>query len=1078
MASVQTKYGNSDTLLKVPHVKIRYIFILFLIFTGATLGQVTEQDSLALVALYNSTNGDNWTHKDNWLTGPVSTWYGITVTEERVTKIHLFMNNLSGQLPTEINALNKLEILYLRYNKINGTIPTELCELESLLELQLGHNMLSGPITMKYGIWENLQLLELSYNQITGDIPKELCNLLNLKSLFLSGNQLSGEIPPEFVSLINLEELSLNGNQLTGTIPTELGELVNLENLVLSQNNLTGFIPVKLCVLINLKTLDLSGNQLTGPIPHELGDITKLQNLCLGYNQLSGEIPIELCRLSNLTRISAGGNKLSGKIPPEFGELSNLEHLDLWNNQLTGKIPIELGKLLKLEWLEISKNLLSGPIPEEFGNLSNLGRLSLAYNQLSGPIPVGIGRLHNLCFLFLRGNQLQGSLPSELGELVHLRGLSLASNEFTGPIPAEFGNMQSLRELRLEENRFIGQIPLELTQLPELEIFHINSNKINVLPDFSNNSKLRRLHVERNQLTFMDIEPNLNVPEFIYWPQDSVGSERDTTVLAGTPLQLSVLVGGSHCHYQWKKDDAVLPGATTAAYSNSAISSHDGGTYTCEITNTVATKLTLYSRPITVHVKEKTVAPFSISCDTVQFSGSSFWVDLMVGSPEQSAASLKNLDFKLQFGDSAFSHFLSVDSVVTGDFWENDSIFEYISSPGAIAFHCQREKYPAIVHDEGTVARVKFLVDSLLTQPTDVYFELTSIEAFDEADFPMELIPYDKTIHIRLPNFSPTISMNLTDGEDTTVPGASLNYTISYQNTGSGTASAAALTCHLPEWVHFTADTAQGGLSWQVIDDSTITWQLPDLPAQMVAPEQVSVSVETELPTAMGDYPLVTTAVLNCNELLPITARDTTILSAKPFEINLSVAPKEIELGESVQLTVATNKPVAPGNWTLEVVLPDNSVESIATGQQALSPQVFLNYPYSVNEYLGGLDYLARVQAQNVLNETAGDTVHFHLHLNTGYAFDLDQNQIQPDQGECVNITYSTAEEARVVIKIYNVAGELMTKLVDQTVPAGLENIQPWSGMTQNGETVASGVYLVVMQSDNFQDYKKVIVVR
>ena len=31
-------------------------------------------DSLALVELYNSTGGPNWTNKTNWLNGPVSTW--------------------------------------------------------------------------------------------------------------------------------------------------------------------------------------------------------------------------------------------------------------------------------------------------------------------------------------------------------------------------------------------------------------------------------------------------------------------------------------------------------------------------------------------------------------------------------------------------------------------------------------------------------------------------------------------------------------------------------------------------------------------------------------------------------------------------------------------------------------------------------------------------------------------------------------------------------------------------------------------------------------------------------------------
>jgi len=47
--------------------------------------QVNKQDSLALVDLYNSTDGPNWYNQTNWLTSkPVSKWYGIKVANSRV----------------------------------------------------------------------------------------------------------------------------------------------------------------------------------------------------------------------------------------------------------------------------------------------------------------------------------------------------------------------------------------------------------------------------------------------------------------------------------------------------------------------------------------------------------------------------------------------------------------------------------------------------------------------------------------------------------------------------------------------------------------------------------------------------------------------------------------------------------------------------------------------------------------------------------------------------------------------------------------------------------------------------------
>ncbi len=38
-------------------------------------------DSNALVEFYWDSNGPTWTNSDNWLTGPVQTWYGISIIE-------------------------------------------------------------------------------------------------------------------------------------------------------------------------------------------------------------------------------------------------------------------------------------------------------------------------------------------------------------------------------------------------------------------------------------------------------------------------------------------------------------------------------------------------------------------------------------------------------------------------------------------------------------------------------------------------------------------------------------------------------------------------------------------------------------------------------------------------------------------------------------------------------------------------------------------------------------------------------------------------------------------------------------
>ena len=336
-------------------------------------------DKAALMALYDASDGANWSSSDNWGTNaPLDQWYGVSVDRNgRVTRLNLAGNQLSGPIPAELGGLANLISLNLNLNQLSGPIPAELGGLANLTSLLLGRNQLSGPIPAELGGLANLTSLFLGFNELSGPIPAELGGLANLTTLSLGGNELSGPIPAELGGLANLTTLLLNLNQLSGPIPAELGDLANLESLWLHENQLSGPIPAELGGLANLEWLRLDGNQLSGPIPAEFGGLANLTSLDLRLNELSGPIPAELGGLANLTSLDLGSNQLSGPIPAELGGLANLEWLWLDGNQLSGPIPAVLGGLANLEWLFLSSNQLSGPIPAVLGGLANLTSLDL-----------------------------------------------------------------------------------------------------------------------------------------------------------------------------------------------------------------------------------------------------------------------------------------------------------------------------------------------------------------------------------------------------------------------------------------------------------------------------------------------------------------------------------------------------------------------------------------------------------------------------------------------------------------------------------------------------------------------------
>ncbi len=367
----------------------------------------------------------------------------------------------------------------------------------------------------------------------------------------------------------------INKWDLTQPVSTWYGVTLDqngrVTSLDLDNNNLSGIIPIEICSLNNLQRLNLSYNQLSGCIPSEIGDLKKLQILHLQNNQLSGTIPQEIGNLTNLKTLDLSSNQLRDTIPVQIGNLANLQELYLFNNNLNGSIPSEIFNLANLSWLDLHRNHFSGSISTQIGNMSNLKYLDLSYNQFCGTIPSEIGNLSNLVFLGVSYNQLSGNVPGVIGNLINLW------------------------ELYLNDNQFVG--------LPDLSSSSLNPMSFDV---------------SNNKLTFEDIEPNVSKLKK-YSPQEKIGTVEHYSPNIGDNLDLTVSVGGSANTYQWYKDGSPIPGATNATYSISDYNpTTDKGIYYCEVKNTIATELTLFSHKIYVG---EPVTQYHISAEIAPIDG-------------------------------------------------------------------------------------------------------------------------------------------------------------------------------------------------------------------------------------------------------------------------------------------------------------------------------------------------------------------------------------------------------------------------------------------------------------------------
>ncbi|MBL7816124.1 MAG: leucine-rich repeat domain-containing protein [Saprospiraceae bacterium] len=482
------------------------IFLFFAVEKAAAQCD-PRRDSLVLVALYDSTNGNQWVNtlvnNKKWKTSgvPITEWFGVKVSPISgcVTRLLLNGDSLRGQLPASMSTLSSLEFVDLGDNRLTGQIPN-----------------FSSP---------NLDSLWLFDNFFTDTIPN--FKTPKLKVMRLSGNKLSGSIP-NFDSLKNLQELRLYDNELSGSIPNF--NLPQLQKLELFKNSLSGLLP-NFKNLRNLVTLSIHSTKVSGSIPNF--NLPNLKELWLYSDSLTGSIP-NFDSLKNLQSLQLYKNKLDSLIP-NFHQ-ANLEEIWLSGNRLSGSIPNF--NLKNLKKLLLYENNLSGCIPYEIkrncplignsldnGNISKNSSLSTQnwanyWNNFEGACPPLSCRIRDSLQLSVlydstgglnwkkkwnRGQSL--ILPNGKADNINWYGITvntegcvtdinLSNNNLQGILPNL--NLLNLETLRLDTNALIGRIPD--FNLPRLQTLNLSYNTFNSnLPKF-NLDNLTGLYITKSQL--------------------------------------------------------------------------------------------------------------------------------------------------------------------------------------------------------------------------------------------------------------------------------------------------------------------------------------------------------------------------------------------------------------------------------------------------------------------------------------------------------------------------------------------------------------------------------------------------
>ena len=309
------------------------------------------QDSMALVTLYEETGGTNWINKENWLTGKLNTWYGLTMDFDSLKNINLSGNGLLGALPIDMADLNVVENINFANNSLTNI--SSITPLSAtLISLNVSNNLLNFEQLEPFS---GVSIFTFDNQNFQYELPNEILENLNasieiqitdfatnsLYQWFKNGELIEGEI--NFNLLIDSAQTANEG--------IYYAEISNslLNGLFLRSNEVELKISTIVRDVAALRALfDQTGGPAWEPITWDTSSEDPRE-----WNESENDVIIENNRV---VEINLPDNNLTGSVPLALREILGFRKIDLSNNAIID-LP-DLSNLPDITELNVSANAL------------------------------------------------------------------------------------------------------------------------------------------------------------------------------------------------------------------------------------------------------------------------------------------------------------------------------------------------------------------------------------------------------------------------------------------------------------------------------------------------------------------------------------------------------------------------------------------------------------------------------------------------------------------------------------------------------------------------------------------------
>ena len=274
----------------------------------------------------------------------------------------------------------------------------------------------------------------------------------------------------------------------------------------------------------------------------------------------------------------------------------------------------------------------------------------------------------------------------------------------------------------------------------------------------------------------------------------------------------------------------------------------------------------------------------------------------------------------------------------------------------------------------------------------------------------------------------------------------------------------------------------------KIVAGDSITWHLGYLLPQETVVLQFNATVRSQMP--VGRNLLINRVTASASNEDPArlsnnTSITTVINLVKPvgdWQPLIEATPPKVKVGSNIRVRVQTPVPVE--SWDIWVYLADGKIDReygdpfIAVTELVPNQWIEIDPQYVTTQMYSAEDkepLIFELRVVDVFGELK--IAQAIVEIESEDDFVVDRNSFVPDQENELPIKFKISSDRVVRLEIYDITGTRISRLTESQFKAGW-NTYRWDGLTENGQKIGSGFYILTIHSGEYNAWKKLIIVR